>query len=106
MKLGVTAVELLPIHALADDRFLLERGLRNYWRYSTLDFFAPELQRQSFRIAHWRIASSETNDRRFFDTNALAGVRVEDPTIWCSHIFLTPPMLNEVSIRRQLSVVL
>ncbi len=42
VKLGVTAVELLPIHAFADDRFLLERGLRNYWGYSTLNFFAPE----------------------------------------------------------------
>lgn len=42
VKLGVTAVELLPIHAFADDRFLLERGLRNYWGYSTLNFFSPE----------------------------------------------------------------
>ena len=42
VKLGVTAVELLPIHAFADDRFLVEKGLRNYWGYSTLNFFAPE----------------------------------------------------------------
>jgi glycogen operon protein len=42
VKLGVTAVELLPIHAFVDDRFLQERGLRNYWGYSTLNFFAPE----------------------------------------------------------------
>jgi len=41
-KLGVTAVELLPVHAFAQDRFLLERGLRNYWGYNTLCFFAPE----------------------------------------------------------------
>ena len=41
-KLGVTAVELLPIHAFADDRFLIEKGLKNYWGYSTLAFFAPE----------------------------------------------------------------
>ncbi len=41
-KLGVTALELLPIHAFVQDRFLLERGLRNYWGYSTLSFFAPE----------------------------------------------------------------
>jgi glycogen operon protein len=40
--LGVTAVELLPIHAFVDDRFLVEKGLRNYWGYSTLNFFAPE----------------------------------------------------------------
>src|SRR3954470_2221498 len=42
VKLGVTAVELLPIHAFADDRFLVEKGLRNYWGYSTLAYFAPE----------------------------------------------------------------
>ncbi|UFN47286.1 glycogen debranching protein GlgX [Roseomonas sp. OT10] len=41
-RLGITAVELLPIHAFAQDRFLVEQGLRNYWGYSTLGFFAPE----------------------------------------------------------------
>src|SRR3954447_13114552 len=40
--LGVTAVELLPIHAYAQDRYLLERGLSNYWGYNTLGFFAIE----------------------------------------------------------------
>lgn len=40
--LGVTAVELLPVQAFAQDRFLVERGLRQYWGYSTLGFFAPE----------------------------------------------------------------
>jgi len=41
-RLGVTAVELLPIHTFVQDRWLLERGLRNYWGYNTLGFFAPE----------------------------------------------------------------
>ena len=41
-RIGVTAIELLPIHAFVDDRFLVERGLKNYWGYSTLGFFAPE----------------------------------------------------------------
>ena len=41
-KLGVTTLELLPVHAFVQDRFLIERGLRNYWGYSTLSFFAPE----------------------------------------------------------------
>jgi glycogen operon protein len=41
-RLGVTTVELLPIHAFLDDRHLLERGLRNYWGYNTLSFFTPE----------------------------------------------------------------
>ncbi len=40
--LGVTAVELLPVHAFVDDQFLVQKGLRNYWGYSTLGFFAPE----------------------------------------------------------------
>jgi len=42
LALGVTSIELLPIHAHVNDRFLVERGLRNYWGYSTLGFFAPE----------------------------------------------------------------
>ena len=41
-KLGITAVELLPVHAFLNDRFLVERGLRNYWGYNTAAFFAPE----------------------------------------------------------------
>src|SRR5436190_21836758 len=39
--LGVTAVELLPIHHIADESFLAARGLTNYWGYSTIGFFAP-----------------------------------------------------------------
>jgi glycogen operon protein len=42
VKLGISTVELLPIHAFIDDRFLVDRGLRNYWGYSTLAYFAPE----------------------------------------------------------------
>jgi glycogen operon protein len=41
-KLGVTAVELLPVHYFLDDRHLVERKLSNYWGYNTLGFFAPE----------------------------------------------------------------
>jgi isoamylase len=40
-ELGVTAVELMPIHAFANDRYLVDKGLSNYWGYSTLSFFAP-----------------------------------------------------------------
>ncbi|WP_411840289.1 glycogen debranching protein GlgX [Paracoccus sp. ME4] len=39
---GVTAIELLPIHAFANDRYLVEKDLSNYWGYSTLSFFAPQ----------------------------------------------------------------
>jgi isoamylase len=38
---GVTAIELLPVQAIAPDRFQAERGLPNYWGYSTLSYFAP-----------------------------------------------------------------
>jgi isoamylase len=41
-KLGVSAVELLPVHAFLDDRRLVDHGLSNYWGYNTLSFFAPE----------------------------------------------------------------
>jgi isoamylase len=40
-RLGVTSVELQPIHAFIDDRNLLEKGLVNYWGYNTIAFFAP-----------------------------------------------------------------
>ncbi len=39
--LGVTAVELMPVHAFADDRHLVDKGLSNYWGYNTFGFFAP-----------------------------------------------------------------
>lgn len=41
-KLGITAIELMPIHSFPDDRHLLEKGLHNYWGYNTLGFFAPQ----------------------------------------------------------------
>jgi isoamylase len=44
LRLGVTTLELMPIHAFFDDRHLLEKGLRNYWGYNTIGFFAPELR--------------------------------------------------------------
>jgi isoamylase len=42
VDLGVTAIELLPIHAAIDDRHLVERGLTNYWGYSSIAYFAPD----------------------------------------------------------------
>jgi glycogen operon protein len=41
-RLGITALELLPIHAFTNDRFLQEKGLSNYWGYNTLSYFAPQ----------------------------------------------------------------
>jgi len=42
VKIGVTAIELMPLHAFLQDRFLTARQLSNYWGYSTLSFFLPE----------------------------------------------------------------
>jgi glycogen operon protein len=41
VKLGVTAVELMPVHAFVHDSTLVERGLRNYWGYNSIGYFAP-----------------------------------------------------------------
>ncbi len=41
-RLGVTTIELMPVHAFVDDRHLVERGLNNYWGYNTIGFFAPD----------------------------------------------------------------
>jgi len=43
-RLGVTAIELLPVHAFVADKHLLDKGLTNYWGYNTIGFFAPELR--------------------------------------------------------------
>jgi glycogen operon protein len=42
VRLGVTTVQVMPIHAFVDDRFLVAGGLRNYWGYNSIGFFAPE----------------------------------------------------------------
>ena len=41
-RLGITAVELMPVHAFVDDRHLVEKGLRNYWGYNSIGYFAPD----------------------------------------------------------------
>ncbi|MBD8120808.1 MULTISPECIES: glycogen debranching protein GlgX [Pseudomonas] len=50
--LGVTSIELLPIHAFVNDQHLLEKGMTNYWGYNTLAFFAPDPR----YLAHGKIA--------------------------------------------------
>jgi isoamylase len=47
--LGITAVELMPVHHHAYDRHLVERGLNNYWGYNTLGFFAPDIRYSTAR---------------------------------------------------------
>ncbi|MBL0740594.1 glycogen debranching protein GlgX [Chryseolinea lacunae] len=43
-SLGITAIELMPVHHFIADRHLLEKGLTNYWGYNTIGFFAPEVR--------------------------------------------------------------
>ncbi len=43
-RLGISAIELMPVHAFVDDRVLTEKGLRNYWGYNSIGFFAPEMR--------------------------------------------------------------
>jgi glycogen operon protein len=42
LNLGITAIQLMPVHHKLDDRFLVNKSLTNYWGYNTLSFFAPE----------------------------------------------------------------
>ena len=54
-RLGVTTVELMPVHAFVDDRTLIEKGLRNYWGYNTIGFFAPDVRYSSIgRISEFK----------------------------------------------------
>ncbi len=43
-RLGVTTVELMPVHSFIDDRRLVQAGLRNYWGYNSIGFFAPDMR--------------------------------------------------------------
>ena len=43
-RLGVTAIDLLPIHTFVDDKRLVQQGLHNYWGYNSIGFFAPEMR--------------------------------------------------------------
>jgi isoamylase len=47
-QLGITAIELMPVHQFVHDHALLERGLANYWGYNTIGFFAPHNDYASF----------------------------------------------------------
>jgi len=58
--LGVNAVELLPVHEHYDDDFLLAKGLKNYWGYNTLAFFAPEMSYSTQQTAGCQVAEFKT----------------------------------------------
>jgi isoamylase len=46
-NLGITALELMPVHAFLDDKMLIDRGLKNYWGYNSINFFSPEARYSS-----------------------------------------------------------
>jgi glycogen operon protein len=68
-NLGVTAVELLPVHEHIDDRHLVERGLVNYWGYNTLSFFAPERRYASVDAAGDVVREFKTMVRNLHSAN-------------------------------------
>ena len=50
-RLGVTAVELMPVHQFVHDHYLIDRGLRNYWGYNSIGFFAPHNEYSAWGVA-------------------------------------------------------
>ena len=68
-NLGITAVELLPVHQHVTDRHLVERGLTNYWGYNTIGFFAPDIR---YSATGEPVSEFKTMVKRFHD----AGIEV------------------------------
>jgi isoamylase len=58
--LGITAVELMPVHQFVADRHLKDRGLTNYWGYNTIGFFAPEVSYASSGIFGQQVVEFKT----------------------------------------------
>ncbi len=59
-QLGVTAVELLPVHQFLDEHHLVQAGLTNYWGYSSLGFFAPEARYASTGVVGQQVVEFKT----------------------------------------------
>jgi glycogen operon protein len=75
LELGVTTVELLPIHEVADEAALVARGLRNYWGYSSLGYFAPA-QRYSARASGGELGAQEDEFAQMVEVLHDAGLEV------------------------------
>ena len=63
-ELGVTAVELMPVHHHADEWHLVQRGLGNYWGYNTLAYFAPDCRYAAAQLAARRGARVQDDGAR------------------------------------------
>jgi isoamylase len=73
LELGVTAVELLPVHHVATERRLIEQGLTNYWGYSSIGYFAPDSRYASGTAERGQqVAEFKSMVKRFHD----AGIEV------------------------------
>jgi glycogen operon protein len=59
-RLGVTAVEMLPVHQFLDEHHLVQEGLTNYWGYSSLGFFAPEARYASTGVVGQQVVEFKT----------------------------------------------
>jgi isoamylase len=59
-RLGITAIELMPVHHFANDSALLRRGLSNYWGYNTIGFFAPDFKYGSSTVPGGQVAEFKT----------------------------------------------
>jgi isoamylase len=75
VELGVTAVELLPVHESVPEAFLLDRGLSNYWGYNTLGYFAPN-QGYSSEVRAGRAGGQVAEFQRMVDAFHGAGLEV------------------------------
>jgi glycogen operon protein len=65
--LGVTAVELMPIHQFVADKHLVERGLTNYWGYNSIGFFAPDIRNAARRRGGAQVAEFKTMVKTLHD---------------------------------------
>ena len=71
-SLGVTAIELMPVHHFANDSTLIERGLSNYWGYNTIGFFAPDSKYSSSASPGGQVQEFKSMVRELHD----AGIEV------------------------------
>ena len=75
-KLGVTAIELMPVHQFVHDSTLPEKGLRNYWGYNTLGFFAPHQEYSSAADAEDKIGQQVQEFKQMVRSMHAAGIEV------------------------------
>jgi (1->4)-alpha-D-glucan 1-alpha-D-glucosylmutase len=91
------------LKAISDGTEIIARGLEAY--RAGPDRAAPTLalhhllERQHYRLGHWRLASSDINYRRFFDVNTLAGLRVEDPGTFSAIHQLVKRLISEQKLQ-------